>query len=74
MVTDLLRHAFEEAERLSAENQNELAEQILDFISETKWSDLFAKSHDMLEKMAQKALEDYRNGKTTPIDCYITDS
>lgn len=69
MITDLLRQAFEEAEKLSAENQNELAEQILEFISEIIWSDLFAKSHDMLEKMAQKALEDYENGRTTPIDC-----
>lgn len=69
MLTDLLKQAFEEAEKLSAENQNELAEQILEFISEAKWSDLFAKSHDMLEKMAQKAIKDYQNGRTTPIDC-----
>lgn len=69
MLTDLLKQAFEEAEKLSAENQNVIAEQILEFISEIIWSDLFAKSHDMLEKMAQKALEDYQSGRTSPIDC-----
>lgn len=69
MLTDLLKQAFEEAEKLSAENQNVVAEQILEFISEIIWSDLFAKSHDMLEKMAQKAIKDYQNGRATPIDC-----
>lgn len=74
MVSDLLKQAFEEAEKLSVENQGVLAEQIFEFISEIMWLDLFAKSHDMLEKMAQKALEDYQNERTTPIDCYITDN
>lgn len=43
MITDLLRQAFEEAEKLSAENQDVLAEQILELISEIIWSNLFAK-------------------------------
>jgi uncharacterized protein with von Willebrand factor type A (vWA) domain len=68
-VTKLLEKAFEEASRLPEMEQNALAKWLLDELhSEAEWDRAFAESEDILEKLADEALEEKRKGKTTPLD------
>ncbi|HEX4963420.1 MAG TPA: hypothetical protein VF173_21500 [Thermoanaerobaculia bacterium] len=64
-MTRLLAKAFEEASRLPDTLQDELAETLLDDLEgEEKWDATLAGSLDKLDKLADKALEDYRAGRT----------
>jgi hypothetical protein len=68
-MTDLLQKAFEEASKLSPEEQDAFAKIFLaELESERRWDELFAKSQDMLEAMAKKAVRDFEQGKTKPIE------
>jgi hypothetical protein len=68
-MTQLLENAFAEASRLPESDQNALAQWLLEEIhSERRWSKTFADSADVLEKLADEALEEKRQGKTTPLD------
>lgn len=68
-MTELLKKAFEEASRLPASDQDWLATMMLDTLrSEQRWNDLFERSQDMLEKMADEAIVEHRAGKTLPLD------
>lgn len=64
-MTKLLSKAFESAASLPENLQDEVAEQLLEDIQgELLWDDAFAKSQKELGKMADKALEEYKAGKT----------
>ncbi|MDP2644320.1 MAG: hypothetical protein Q8P24_05230 [Desulfobacterales bacterium] len=68
-MTTLLEKAFKEAATLPEVDQNALAKWVLDELhSEMKWQRTFGESEDILEKLADEALEDKRKGKTTPLD------
>jgi len=68
-MTTLLEKAFKKTGRLPEVEQNALAKWVLDELhSETKWQSTFAESEDLLEKLADEALEDKRKGKTAPLD------
>jgi len=68
-MTKLLEKAFKEAARLPEVDQNALAKWVLgELHSEARWQRAFAESEDILEKLADEALEDKRNGRTTPLD------
>ena len=68
-MTTLLENAFEEASKLPETDQNALAKWLLDELhSERRWAAAFAESEDVLEKLADEALEEKRKGKTTPLD------
>lgn len=68
-MTKLLEKAFEEASRLSEIDQNALAKWVLSELhSEGVWSKSFAESEDVLEMLADEALNEKRRGKTTPLD------
>jgi len=68
-MTTLLEKAFTEAARLPEVDQNALAKWVLDELhSEAKWQRTFGESEDVLEKLADEAIEDKRKGKTTPLD------
>jgi hypothetical protein len=68
-MTDLLKQAFDEASRLPASDQDWLASLMLDTLrSEKRWNDLFERSQDMLEKMADEALVEHKAGRTLPLD------
>jgi hypothetical protein len=68
-MTKLLEKAFREASKLPEVEQNALAKWLLDELhSEAKWERAFAESEDVLEKLADEALEEKRKGKTTPLD------
>jgi len=68
-MTTLLAKAFEQATQLPDLEQNALAKWLLDELqSEKRWSEAFAESEDVLEKLADEALEAKRQGKTTPLN------
>jgi hypothetical protein len=65
-MTTLLERAFKKASTLSEIEQNRFAKLFMDEIqSEKKWDALFSESEDMLGQMADMALDDYSNKKTT---------
>ena len=68
-MTKLLERAFEEASRLPEVEQNALAKWLLDELhSERQWARAFAESEDVLERLADEALDEKRRGRTTPLD------
>ncbi len=65
MVARLLERAFDEASKLSEEDQRELAEWILAEIdSDDRWTRAFAGSEDRLSELAEEALEEDLEGRT----------
>jgi hypothetical protein len=70
VVTELLQRAFQLASRLPAEEQDGIGAQLIAEIeSEAGWDASFARSHDLLEQMADEALREHRAGLTLPLDC-----
>jgi urease gamma subunit len=68
-MTKLLERAFKEAGKLSQEEQDKLARVLLDELaSERRWDELFARSQDILEQLADEALEEHRAGRTKELD------
>ena len=68
-MTELLEKAFTEASKLPLETQNLLAERLLkDIEAEEKWDETFADTQDELSQLADEALEDFKKGKTTPME------
>ena len=64
-MTKLLAKAFEEASKLPQNLQEEVAERLLeDIAGEAKWNATLARNQDKLERLADKALEEYRAGRT----------
>lgn len=64
-----LKEAIEAISQLPEEEQEQLASLILlEIESEEKWRKSFAESDDMLTEMAKEAMEEYRAGKTEPLD------
>jgi hypothetical protein len=58
-MTQLLQNAFNEASRLPEMDQNALAKWLLEEIhSERRWEKAFAESEDVLERLADEALEE----------------
>ena len=69
MVTKLLEKAFDEAAKLSEEEQRELAEWILaELDSDERWQRAFSNSQDKLVELADEALQEDTNGKTEDFD------
>ena len=68
-MTRLLEKAFEEASKLPEEEQDALAEMLLnDLASEERWTEAFAKSQDKLALLAKEALNEFKQGKTKLIE------
>jgi len=68
-MTRLLEKAFEEASKLPEEDQDALAEMLLnELASEERWTEAFAKSQDKLALLAKEALSEYEQGKTKLIE------
>lgn len=68
-MTKLLEKAFMDASKLPDVEQNALAKWLLEEIeAERKWDRAFAESEDMLERLADEAIEARRRRKTTPLD------
>jgi hypothetical protein len=64
-MTAALERAFTKASRLPKAAQKQLAEQLLEDIDgELRWDQTLADSQSLLERMAAKAREAKRHGKT----------
>ena len=64
-MTTLLQEAFDKASKLPPGTQDLLAREILEEIEgEARWDETLTNSQPLLEKMAQRALEKQRDGKT----------
>lgn len=67
-MTQLLEKALNEVAKLPAPEQDAVAAIVLEELaSEQRWSDSFAKSQDLLAKLAEKALADHAAGRTKPL-------
>ena len=68
-MTKLLEKAFKKASKLPEVEQNALAKWLLDELeTDRDWEQKFADSEDILERLADEALEAHRKGKTNPAD------
>ena len=68
-MTELLKEAFAEASKLSAQDQDALAALLLSELeSERRWSEAFSKSQDELAALADEAIAEHRAGKTLPLE------
>ena len=67
-MTQLLEKALSEVAKLPPSEQDAVAAIVLEEIaSEQKWHELFARSQDVLTKLAGEALVEHRAGKTKPL-------
>ena len=65
----LLEKAIEELAKLPENQQESMAQWILDELEdEARWDRAFAESLPQLEKLGKKALEDYRAGRTRDLN------
>ncbi len=64
-MTNLLDEAVKQISQLSDLEQDEIAKMILD---ELNWKKSFLTSQTQLGIMADEALRDYKEGKTTPLE------
>ena len=68
-MTKVLEKAFDEASKLSEGEQNELGEWLLtEILSEREWDQAFARSQDLLARLAKEALAEDRRGQTDELD------
>ena len=70
-MTELLKKAFDKISKdLPDYAQDELGQHLLSLIEqdEVQWQTVLAKSPDKLRKLADRALEDYRAGRTSILD------
>ncbi len=66
MLTATFSKVLQEIEILSDSEQNAIAAMISE---EIKWAKSFAKSQDLLLKMAGDALFEFKQGRTKPVVC-----
>jgi hypothetical protein len=68
-MTTLLKKAFQKASKLTEKEQDELAKWLISELeSEKKWESLYSKSENVLDKLADEALDEYSAGSTEPLD------
>lgn len=69
MMTTTLAIAFAEVAKLPPDDQEAFATWILaELESERRWAHLFTANPALLTTLADEALEEYRRGKTQPLD------
>ncbi|HXX83513.1 MAG TPA: hypothetical protein VEN29_05975 [Casimicrobiaceae bacterium] len=67
-MTRLLEAALGEVAKLPPSEQDAIAAILLEELaSEQRWNELFAKSQDVLAKLAEEALAEHRAGRTKPL-------
>jgi hypothetical protein len=68
-MTELLERAITRLKSLPSEEQNAIAAMILEELEEEqRWDDSFARSPDLLAKLAAEAMDEYHAGKTQALD------
>ncbi len=64
-MTKLLTEVFEKASRLPESLQDQLARELLDELaSESRWERTLAESQDKVDRLAEKAVAEYKAGRT----------
>jgi hypothetical protein len=67
-MTQLLEKALSAVAKLPASERDAVAAiHLEELASEQRWSESFAKSQDLLAKLAEKALADHAAGRTRPL-------
>ena len=67
-MTKALKQAFAEAAMLPDDDQEALAQWILDELrSEKRWEQSFKASQDLLSKLADEAAQERHSGQTEPL-------
>lgn len=68
-MTKLLQEAFKKASELPETEQDTLAKWLLqELADEREWDKAFADSQDVLDRLADEALEAHKKGKAKPLD------
>lgn len=68
-MTELLQKAIDEIAKLPATEQDALAALILEELaSEQRWDKAFADSADVLARLSDEAIAEYRRGETHLLD------
>lgn len=68
-MTQLLEEAIAKLKALSDDEQDAIAAMILEEIEEERrWDHSFARSSDVLAKLASEAMAEYKTGKTETLD------
>jgi hypothetical protein len=68
-MTKLLQRAFKEASKLPEVEQNALAKWVMEELeAEGRWAKAFAASEDVLDKLADDALTEHKQGRTKPLN------
>ena len=68
-MTQLLERAIEEVRKLSPDDQDAIASIILEEIQDEElWDETFSRTQDKLARMAAKAREDIRAGRTRNLE------
>ncbi len=68
-MTKSLEEAFAKASKLPPEEQDAVAAWLLEELeSENRWERLFARSKEVLGKLAAEALAEHRGGETEELD------
>ena len=68
-MTKLLEQAFDEASKLSQQEQDAVAAWLLaELASERRWDDAFSRSAGQLAQLAGEALAEYHAGQTELLD------
>jgi hypothetical protein len=68
-MTELLEQAIAKLKNLPANEQDVIAAMILaELEDECSWDEAFARSPDILAKLAAEAMAEYRAGKTQELD------
>jgi hypothetical protein len=68
-MTELLEQAISKLKTLPTSEQDAMASIILQEIEdERRWDESFARSPDLLAKLAAEAMAEYHAGKTLPLD------
>ena len=69
LMTKLLKEAFERASQLTEAEQDALAALLLAEIEDEKrWQAAFRRGEAKLTELAEEALEEFRAGRTTPLE------
>jgi hypothetical protein len=67
-MTELLETAVARLKTLPTDEQDAIVTPILDELEEERWDESFARSPDLLAKLAAEAMVEYRSGKTQELD------
>lgn len=68
-MTNLFRKAVEKVESLPKDQQDAIAAMILEELAdEERWNETFARTPQVLERLAREAEQDANAGRTLPLD------